>query len=112
MKTVLLSTLCFLPMLGSAMPTTPIKFIKGSYCGSFTGDMSKGRKFTINLGANQEFTIDTGNSYVASVVDSKGIILSDQSDSSYSYQYITKNKGKHTIRMSGEVNSYVEFCAY
>ncbi len=111
----LLSTALLLPLTANAMPTTVIKFAKGSTCGIFAGDLSKGRKFTLNLGANQELIIHANNidnAQVDSVIDAKGTFLGEQGKYD-SYSYKIKNKGKHIIRMhSDKKPTEVEFCAY
>ncbi len=115
-KIILLSLIGLLPLTANAMPTTVIKFAKGSYCTSFTGDLSKGRKFKIDLGAGQEFNVETSSldgNYVASVIDSQGIYLEDQGPVD-EYRYFTRNKGIHTVRIAGQSqgNTAVKFCAY
>ncbi len=111
---LLLPLLFLLPLTANAMPTTPIKFSKGSYCGSFTGDLSKGRIFTIDLDANQEFIVYSATldgDGVEFVIDSKGVYLEDQSTAD-NYFFLTKNKGLHTIQMIGRGFTEVKFCAY
>ena len=100
-----------LSLASQAMPTTQVTFAKGSYCGSFTGNLQQGRLFNLFLGANQELVIQT-DAVVQSVRDSKGRILPDQGYYNYSYSYVTRNKGQHTVRMIGSGYSSVEFCVY
>ncbi len=45
------------------------------------------------------------------MTDAQGISLNEQGKYD-AYSYLTKNKGKHTIKMSGKKHSEVKFCAY
>ena len=93
----------------SKLPSSTIKFAKGSYCGSYAGNLNSGRILNISLGANQEIRIDS-DAYIASVRDSKGNLLVDQGV--YDYRYVTKNKGNHAIRIMVDRYNYVQVCAY
>lgn len=101
------STFLTLAMPAQAMPTSEVTFEIGSDCGSFKGDLTGGRLFTLELGANQELKISS-DGHVQSVTDNTGEILIDQGG--HAYRYVTKRQGTHTIKMVGRTLSEVEFC--
>ena len=108
-KAGLVGVIMSLSLTAQALPTSQVVFAKGSYCGSYTGDLSKGRVFKVSLGANQELVINT-DGHVQSVKDSKGRRLTDHGDSDY--RYYTRSKGEHRITMVGSGFSSAEFCVY
>ncbi len=59
MKTVIQAALLSSALIATAgfANTTPIHFAKGSYCGSFDGDVV-GRKFTMELSPEQTLRLD------------------------------------------------------
>ncbi|MDO5050629.1 MAG: hypothetical protein Q4D68_02730 [Moraxella equi] len=118
MKTLKVVAVCALLAISSQSfaNTVPIKFAKGSYCGSFSGDF-KGKTFTIQLGANQ--TLEINGLYLINpiVKDPKGRILKvagwEGEDVVY---YNTTTAGRYTITLRPEDGSGyygdVQFCAY
>ena len=92
--------------------TTPVKFSKGSTCGSFTGNFA-GRNFTLGLGAGQTLTVNA-QAYDVIVKDPRGRTLPYQGQD-YG-EWVTRSKGTHTIKVipSPTDGSYgtIEFCAY
>lgn len=64
MKALKTLVVCSLLLVGgqSFANITPIKFAKGSSCGSFSGNAS-GRTFTLQLNANQELIISSYDFY-------------------------------------------------
>ncbi|MDO4895522.1 hypothetical protein [Moraxella sp.] len=99
--------------------TTPIKFAKGSYCGSFTGNYAN-RTFTLGLGKGQTLLIN-GNEG-AGVDGAKDIIVKGPNGKTLPYdgqdygQWIVRTTGKHTIKIipysPRDAYSSIEFCAY
>lgn len=108
-KACLIGMVMTLSLNAQALPSSKVVFAKGSYCGSYTGDLRSGRVFKIALGANQELVINT-DGHVQSVRDSKGKRLADYGE--YDYRYFTRTKGEHRVIMVGSRFSTVEFCAY
>lgn len=95
--------------------TTPIKFAKGSSCGSFSGN-AKGRTFTLYLNANQELLISSDDFYS----DTKDTIVKNPHGQTLEgsglrsgISYSTDTKGKYTIKVIPTTNHInLEFCAY
>ena len=111
---IALTACATLPVTAMSAPTTPINFAKGSSCGSFDGNIV-GRKFTLDLDANQNFTIDVDASkpVYPIVRDAKGRKLDNLNDFGFSYK--TKTKGKNSVVFEVEDESYpfaeLKFCA-
>lgn len=95
---------------------TKIKFAKGSYCGSYSGNFSKGKVFSLYLSANQEFiTRNTGDGfqYDITVKAPNGRSLRGEHISDSELMYTTTRKGRHIIKVkSTERFNSIEFCAY
>ncbi|PNK61330.1 hypothetical protein [Psychrobacter sp. FDAARGOS_221] len=98
----------------AAEPTTKLVFAKGSYCGSFSGDLKRGKRFSLWLLANQEVIIrNTGYSKIkVAYIDSpNGRVKGEHFDNMTSF-YTTK-RGNHYIKIYGsDHHSSVEICAY
>ncbi len=96
--------------------TTPIKFAKGSYCGSYSGNFMNGKKFSLRLKANQEFisrNTGYGYQYDVYVKAPNGRKLRGKKTSDDEIMYTTTRSGKHTIYVkSTERFNSIEFCAY
>ncbi len=96
--------------------TTPIKFAKGSYCGSYSGNFTHGKRFSLFLKANQEFVSkNTGYSeqYDVYMRAPNGRYLRGEKISSDEIMYKTTRSGRHIIYVqSAEPYSSIEFCAY
>ncbi len=96
--------------------TTPIKFAKGSYCGSYTGNFMHGKRFSLVLKANQEFVSKNtgyGYQYDVYVKSPNGRTLRGEKISDDEIMYTTTRSGKHTIYVkSTEPYNSIEFCAY
>ncbi|MBS9780417.1 MAG: hypothetical protein KGV51_07305 [Moraxellaceae bacterium] len=98
--------------------TTPIKFAKGSYCGSYSGNFTHGKKFSLVLKANQELV--TRNTeygfYDVHVKAPNGRTLRGKVDIDHETMYTihtTTRSGRHTIYVkSTEPYNSIEFCAY
>lgn len=119
MKSLKVLALCALLTVSgqsfAKLTVTPIVFAKGSSCGVFEGNVA-GRVFTLQLNAKQDLTINV-NAFkpIYPVVKSpNGMALKDVG--AESYEYVTKQKGKHEIIFGIEDESYpfaeVKFCAY
>ena len=110
--TIALSSAFSMPLQAKA--PTKVVFAKGSYCGSFTGNVRHGRTFRLGLLANQDFIItNTGDGQinVASVKGPNGIIRGSRIGNAKGY-YISKS-GPHDILIYANSNhSSIEFCAY
>lgn len=95
---------------------TKIKFAKGSYCGSYSGNFLKGKTFSLYLAANQEFiTRNTGNGlqYDITVKAPNGRKLRGEQLNDDELMYTTTRKGRHIIRVkSTQRYNSIEFCAY
>ena len=101
------SALLSLALTSHAMPKTEVIFAKGSNCGSFKGDLTSGKLFTVELGPKQALTVST-DGHVQVVKDSNGESLEDEGG--YDYRYVTKHPGTHTVKMVGRATSVAEFC--
>lgn len=100
------SLLC---VTAQAMPTSEVIFEKGSNCGHYQGDLTSGKLFSLEMGAEQQLVIST-DGHVQTVTDSKGQVLEDKGGANYSYNAI--NAGTHMVKMVGRVESDIEFCVY
>lgn len=95
--------------------TVPIKFVKGSYCGSFSGNVA-GKKFTLQLGVNQVLNINIPyEDAVPTVKDPKGRNLELVDYIETQYLFDTTIKGQYTVVLKPlnpkNPNVSVEFCA-
>ncbi|MCP3897979.1 hypothetical protein [Moraxella sp.] len=118
MKTLKVVAVCTLLAMSSQSfaNAVPIKFAKGSYCGSFSGNF-KGKTFTMQLGGNQTLEIKGLYLIDPTVKDPKGRTLKvanwEGEDEVY---YNTTTKGKYTIALRPMDNSGyygdIQFCAY
>lgn len=111
------SALMATPIVANAK-TTVIKFPRGSYCSSFTGDYA-GRTFTLNLGARQTLTVmPSGGVRDVIVKNPRGQIMEMREEDNGSEADIrrTTMKGTHkiTLRPFDRNDTYasVQFCAY
>jgi hypothetical protein len=105
---------CLPPQLASAQ-TTRIQFAKGSYCGTYTGDFSGGKRFVLGLGRNQTFiSRNTGNSPQLDVyVTGPTGQISGRKVDGDEIHYQTTAKGDYEIMvLSRSSFSSIEFCAY
>ena len=117
MKLIIQAMLLSSALVGMASfaETTPVQFVKGSYCGSFDGNVV-GRKFTLQLNAGQLLSIEVNASkdIYPIVKDPKGKTLVAV-DESNPYAYNTTKKGKYTVSFDVEDESYpyaeIKFCA-
>lgn len=100
------SLLC---LTAQAMPINEVIFEKGSNCGHYQGDLTSGKLFSLEMGAEEQLVIST-DGHVQTVTDSKGQVLEDKGGTNYSYNAI--HTGTHTIKMVGRVKSEIEFCVY
>lgn len=99
----------------SSEAATRIKFARGSYCGSYSGNFSNGREFVLRLAADQTFTsrnIGYGTQYDVSVVGPKGRVFGNKI-SADQINYQTPASGDYRIYVeSSTPHSSIEFCAY
>ena len=107
--------------MNSQAQTVAIKFAKGSYCGSYSGNVA-GKRFTLGLGAGQVLNVSTPESGMRVVVkDPKGrtLPLYDQHDETdvggvLQNLYRTTTKGQYSISLLPAYQkrqTLVEFCA-
>jgi hypothetical protein len=112
---VLFTVGTFSANLACAGGVTRIQFAKGSYCGSYTGNFSGGRRFVLQLGRNQTFiSRNTGNSQQLDVyVTGPTGNISGEKVSNNEIRYQCTAKGDYEIKvLSDSTFSSVEFCAY
>lgn len=117
MKALKALVVCSLLLVGSQSfaNITPIKFAKGSSCGSFSGNAS-GRTFTLQLNANQELIISSYDFYA----DTQNTIVKNPQGKTLQgtglrggISYVTNAKGRYTIKVIPTSNHIdLEFCAY
>lgn len=121
-RNLAMSALIVLPVISSvvlnpktANAATRIKFARGSYCGSYSGNFSGGREFVLGLGRGQTFTSrNTGGGvqYDISVYGSTGYVYGNKvSRNQINYQIPRSGDYYIYIKSSTQYNS-VEFCAY
>ncbi len=104
-KTITLLAFSFLALTSftaSAEAATRIKFARGSYCGSYSGNFSNGREFLLRLAAYQTFTsrnIGAGTQHDVYVIGPNGRVFGEKVDvAQINYQ----------IPASGDYRIYVE----
>ncbi len=111
----LISSLILQSVPANAQAPTRIQFAKGSYCGSYSGNFSRGRKFVLKLGGGQTFTsrnIGSGTQYDVYVTGPRGRINGQQvSDTQIDY-YIPVSGDYYIYVESSNPYSNIEFCAY
>lgn len=94
--------------------TVPIKFAKGSYCGSFSGDYA-GRTFTIYLNKGQTLRISGADGVENVIVKSPNGKVLHHEGQDYA-EWTTRMKGKHAIKLipydRNDTYTSIEFCAY
>lgn len=99
----------------SAEAATRIKFTRGSYCGSYSGNFSNGREFILGLGKGQTFTsrnIGHGTQYDLYVIGPTGIVAGEKVNlEQINYQIPVSGDYRIYIESSTR-NSSIEFCAY
>lgn len=113
----ILATTLVAPLTANATPTTKMVFEKNEYCGYHTGDISKGRIFTLYISKGQEISIPVLDRFnVEEVIDPKGNVLEDLGEE-YTWNYIAKEDGKHGVYLSDDTsvdnnNAVVAICVY
>lgn len=99
----------------SAQAATRIKFARGSYCGSYSGNFSNGREFLLGLGAGQTFTsrnIGHGTQYDVYVIGPTGRVFGKKVNSEQINYQIPVSGDYRIFLESSTRNSSIEFCAY
>ncbi|MFB6349157.1 hypothetical protein ACFBZI_06960 [Moraxella sp. ZJ142] len=122
-KSVIIAASLAVAMTASAK-ATPIKFAKGSYCGSWSGEFYGDTKtFSLGLGAGQDVSISVADGSVLSKFSGPtGELRSYGGDYSSSY-FKTKKAGMHYVTVVYIPHKYadyqgpkssasVEVCAY
>lgn len=109
------SALMATPVVANAK-TTVIKFPRGSYCSSFSGDYA-GRTFTLNLGARQTLTVKPeAYSGVRNIIVKNPRGQAMRPNGHDGETWITTMKGTHKITLipydRNDTDGYIEFCAY
>lgn len=121
-KSLLASTLFCLPIVSHAAfypesvnAATRIAFARGSYCGSYSGNFSRGREFVLNLGRGQDFLVRNtgrGHQYNISVYGPTGYVYGDKM-SSDRINYQIPRQGEYYVYVeSNTTYNSIEFCAY
>ena len=92
---------------------TVIAFAKGSNCGSFQGQSSAKKPFTLNLAKGQWLYIETSDDIVK-ILNPKGASVSYDYDSAEGKDYFrTTLRGKYKIYLSSDSGfTDATFCAY
>ncbi len=106
--------------LGGFMPTanaaTRIKFPKGSFCGSYSGNYRNGREFVLSLKADQRLVVrntGVGRQTTWSVTGPSGYELDYSRIDDSTLEYYTEERGNHYIEVTSTASrSSVQFCAY
>lgn len=99
----------------AAPKITRIQFAKGSYCGSYTGNFSGGRRFILSLGRDQTFISrnNSGGDQIDVYVQGPTGQIPGEKISDNEIHYQTTAKGDYEIMVvSASKFSAVEFCAY
>ncbi|MFM7733558.1 MAG: hypothetical protein ACKO6F_08915 [Cyanobium sp.] len=98
-----------------SLAATRIRFARGSYCGSYSGNFTGGREFVLGLARGQTFTTQntgSGNQYSIVVNGPTGRIAARKTSSS-SLSFSIPTTGDYYIYMrSTSPYDSVEFCAY
>jgi hypothetical protein len=98
-----------------AQAATRIKFKKGSYCGTYTGNFRGGKTFVLGLDEGQKFStrnIGNGTNTNFYVTGPTGELQVNREDRSTLY-YFTEGAGDHFIKITSTIRTAsVEFCAY
>lgn len=117
-KLIAILTFSFLSLTffnNSAQAATRIKFAKGSYCGSYSGNFSNGREFKLGLGAGQTFTsrnIGHGTQYDVYVIGPTGRVFGEKVNPQQ-INYQIPVSGDYRIYLESSTrHSSIEFCAY
>ncbi|UOP05184.1 hypothetical protein [Conchiformibius kuhniae] len=92
-----------------AQAAVPIKFAKGSYCGSYSGKAYGNTTFTLKLKAGQ--TLQVNNISARYIVTNPSQLRSLGCDSG-SCEFVAKQNGVHRITLRGSGWETVEFCAH
>ena len=117
-KVAFIASLALLNLLMTSVQAAPsptqITFVKGSYCGNFSGNIKHGKVFRLSLLPDQNFVIrNVGNDRVsmAYVSGPNGRIESERYGNETSF--FTQRRGNYTMKIYGSSShSKVEFCAY
>ncbi len=98
-----------------SLATTRIRFARGSFCGSYSGNFTGGREFVLGLARGQTLTTQntgSGNQYNITVYGPTGRISARKpSKSTLSYTIPATGDYYISIRSTSPFDS-VEFCAY
>ncbi|MFC0819657.1 hypothetical protein [Moraxella marmotae] len=121
-KSVIIAASLAVAMTASAK-ATPIKFAKGSYCGSWSGEFYGDTKtFSLGLGAGQDVSISVADGSVLSKFSGPTGELRGYEDNYVNY-FKTKKAGMHYVTVvyippkyseyqGSESFASVEVCAY
>lgn len=115
MTVLVCSFLALTSFTASAEAATRIKFARGSYCGSYSGNFSNGREFLLRLAARQTFTsrnIGSGTQYDVYVVGPKGRLFGEKVDVAQMNYQIPASGDYRIYVESSTPHSSIEFCAY
>jgi hypothetical protein len=97
-----------------AIAATRIKFARGSYCGSYSGNFQQGKNFVLGLRGGQTLStrnIGGGTQYNVYVRGPRGDIPGEAASQSQINYYIPRS-GDYYIRVeSSTPYSNIEFCA-
>jgi hypothetical protein len=115
---IAVSAVAFSSLLVIAAPAeaaTRVKFKRGSYCGTYTGNFRGGKTFVLGLDEGQKFStrnIGNGTNTNFYVTGPSGELSPNREDRSTLYYY-TESQGDHFIKITSTVRTAsVEFCAF
>jgi len=99
----------------SAIAATRIVFARGSYCGSYSGNFTRGKEFVLGLSRGQTFTtrnIGNGTQYNIRVTGARGRVQGFQGARNQIDYSIPATGDYYVYMQSSEPYNSVEFCAY
>lgn len=112
---VIISILIIATSQQSAIAATRIVFARGSYCGSYSGNFTRGKEFVLGLARGQTFTtrnIGNGTQYNIRVTGPRGRVQGSRGARDQIDYFIPANGDYYVYMQSSEPYNSVEFCAY
>ena len=105
----LVCALCVAPAY--AATNVPIVFPKGSYCGSYTGQVA-GKSFSLSVAKGQTIDVTVGGGELTKVVSPRGKSIYFEDNADGTYRLRTSQKGTYKFYITGGGGyADVNFCA-